>query len=268
MATNISHLASVDPRAEIGNDVEIGPFSVIGPHVTIGDRCKIENNVTIKGHCTIGQNNHIHPFSVIGGEPQDISYKGAPTRVIIGDNNMIRESVTINRATEKEDGITAVGSNCYFMACVHVAHDCKVGSNVIIANGTMLGGHVHVHDCATISGAVGVHHFCSVGSYSFVGGLSRVLHDVPPYMLVEGIPTRPRCVNLVALKRNNFPSQVIRALVEAHRLLYRSRVGVENAKDILKNSGNLVPAVQNLLDFIGDQMEGRNGRGRDRRKAA
>ena len=156
------------------------------------------------GNVTIGCRNHLYPGVVIGGEPQDISYRGADTKVVIGDDNIIRECVTINRATEKEDGVTRVGNHNFLMACCHVAHDCQLGDHIIIANGTLLGGHVHVHDHASLSGAVAVHHFATIGSYSFVAGVSAVRHDVPPYMLVEGYPARPRCINAVGLKRNNF----------------------------------------------------------------
>ena len=268
MSTRISNLACVDPRAEIGDNVEIGPFCHVGPDVRIGDDSRLESNVVVKGRVIMGRNNHIHPGAVICGEPQDVSFSGSRTCVLIGDDNVIRECVTINRASEKEDHITKLGNNCFLMACVHIAHDCKVADNVIMANGSMLGGHVHVANSVTISGAVAVHHYTSIGSYSFIGGLSRVLHDVPPYMLVEGSPTRPRCVNVVALKRNNFPQESIRALSEAHRLLYRSRVGTENAIEILKSNGSMLPEVKHLLSFISNQMEGRHGRGRDRRKVA
>jgi UDP-N-acetylglucosamine acyltransferase len=264
----IDPLASVDPRATISDDAFIGPFCVVGPEVEIGEGTRLDSHICVSGKVRIGKNNRIFPGTVIGAEPQDISFKGSKTQVIIGDSNVLRECVTINRASEKEDGITAVGSNCYFMAGVHVAHDCKLGNNIIIGNASMLGGHVHVHDNATISGAVGVHHFASVGSYSFISGVSRVLHDVPPFMLVEGVPTRPRCVNVVALKRNNFPATVVRALNEAFRLLYRSKVGVENAREILRNGGNMVPAIETLFHFIDHQQGGRHGRGRDRRHAA
>ena len=196
------------------------------------------------------------------------SYPGSPTQVIIGDRNVLRESVTINRATEKEDGITRVGNNCYMMTCSHVAHDCTVGDRVIMANNVMLGGHVHVADDATLSGGCAVHHFASIGCYSFVSGLSRVLHDVPPFMLVEGFPARPRTVNVVALKRKNFSSESIKALMEAYRLLYRSRVGMEHARDILSGGKPLLPELQLLFDFIEGSQGGRHGRGRDRRKAA
>lgn len=268
MAIIIDKLASVDPRAQIADNVFIGPFCVVGPQAEIGAGTRLENHVTISGIVKIGDNNRFFANAVIGADPQDISYKGTETQVVIGDNNVFREGVTVNRASEKEDGVTAVGSNCYFMATVHIAHDCKLGDNIIIGNASMLGGHVHVQDNATLSGAVGVHHFASVGTYSFVSGVSRVLHDVPPYMLVEGIPTRPRCVNVVALKRKNFPAEVIRALSEAYRLLYRAKVGLTNAREILKNNNSLFPAVENLFSFIEHQQGGRHGRGRDRRRAA
>ncbi len=268
MATFISKNADVHPDAQIGQDAHIGPFCVVGPKATIGDRTRLDNSVTIAGKVTIGSDNKFSPYCVIGGEPQDISYSGAETEVVIGDNNVFRESVTVNRASEKEDGITSVGNDGYYMACVHIAHDCKVGDRVVMANASVLGGHVHVHDRATISGMVAIHHFASVGTYSFVGGVSRALHDVPPYMLVEGVPTKPRCVNIVALKRNDFPSDVIKALTEAHKLLYRQKVGVDNAREILSGKQMLVPAVMTLFSFLDHQQAGRNGRGRDRRKAA
>jgi UDP-N-acetylglucosamine acyltransferase len=154
------------------------------------------------------------------------------------------------------------------MAGCHIAHDCSVGSRVIMANATLLGGHVHVDDDATISGGVAVHHFATIGSFSFTGGLSRVLHDVPPYMLAEGNPSRPRCINIVALKRHDFSADTIRALAEAHRLIYRAKVGVDTARELLRANDLLVPSVNQLLSFLQHQHDGRNGRGRDRRRAA
>ena len=176
--------------------------------------------------------------------------------------------MTINRGSEKEDGVTSVGSGNYLMACSHVAHDCRLGDNIVMANGSMLGGHVHVHDFASLSGAVAVHHFATIGSYSFIAGLSRVLHDVPPFMLCEGMPARPRCINIVALKRQNFSSQAINCLAEAHRLLYRAKVGLDHAREILRSNEQLLPAVNALLGFIQDQQEGRHGRRREGRRAA
>ncbi|MBP88452.1 MAG: acyl-[acyl-carrier-protein]--UDP-N-acetylglucosamine O-acyltransferase [Planctomycetaceae bacterium] len=268
MAASIDPRAAVDPRAEIEPGVEIGPFCVVGPDVSIGRGTKLEGNVTLMGRVTIGNHNRVYPGVVIGGAPQDITYQGENTEVVIGDHNVIREAVTINRGTAKEEGITSVGDHCYIMACGHIAHDCRLGDRIIIANGSMLGGHVHVHNDATLSGVVAVHHFATIGSYSFVSGMSRVIQDVPPFMLVEGQPTRPRCVNIVALKRNDFPLDTIRALTEAYKLLYRGKVNVDDAREILRTNGQLVPTVNHLLSFVDDQREGRYGRGRERRRAA
>lgn len=268
MATHIAENAMIDPSAEIDSDVEIGPFCVVGPEVVIGRGTKLLNNVTLMGRVTIGQHNQLYPGVVIGGEPQDLSYRGEPTEVVIGDYNVLRESVTVNRGTMKEEGITSIGDRCFLMAGCHVAHDCRLGDRIVMANATLLGGHVHVHDDATISGGVAVHHFTTVGSFSFVSGLSRVLHDVPPFMLVEGTPTRPRCVNVVALKRNDFPEDIIKALSEAFRLLYRAKVGLDHARELLRGNGLLVPTVNHLLTFVQNQHEGRHGRGRERRRAA
>ena len=268
MATLIAEHVSIDPRAEIEDDVEIGPFCVIGPRVRIGRGTRLANSVTLMGRVTIGASNQIHAGVVIGGEPQDISYAGTDTEVIIGDHNTIRECVTINRASEKEDGVTRIGDHNFLMAGCHVAHDCKLGSHLIVSNNVLLAGHVHVHDHAVISGAVAVHHYATVGAYSFVSGLSGVRLDIPPYMLVEGVPARPRCINAVGLKRNGFLPQVIQALVEAHRLLFRAKVGLDNAREILRNNGQLLPQVNHLLNFIQEQGEGQHGRSRERRRAA
>jgi len=268
MAAYVSPQASVDPKARIDDDVYIGPFCVVGPDVQIGRGTRLENSVTLIGRVTLGEHNHLWPGAVIGGEPQDISYSGTPTQVLVGDHNRIRECVTINRGSEKEDGVTCVGSHNFFMACSHVAHDCHVGNHCILTNNCLLGGHVHLHDHATLSGAVAVHHFATIGSYAFVAGCSPVRHDVPPYMLAEGFPSRPRCINVVALKRNNFAPEVINALAEAHRLLYRAKVGLDHAREILRGNDMLVPDVNHLLSFVQFQREGRHGRGRESRRAA
>lgn len=268
MPTSISNLAVVDPRAEIGPDVEIGPFCVIGPLARIGRGTKLHNNVSLLGSVEIGEDNLIFPNAVIGGDPQDVSYRGTVTHVQIGDRNIIRECVTINRASEKEDGYTRVGSDCYFMGNVHIAHDCKVGDRVIIGHGSMLGGHVHVDHHATLSGNVAVTHYGSVGCYCFVGGASRVLQDIAPYMLADGNPARPRCINIVALKRNQFPRETITHLNEAYRLLYRARVGLKNVRNILESKGEMDADIRWLLDQVEISQSGRHGRGREQRRTA
>jgi len=263
MSTHIADNASVDPSAKLADSVDVGPYCVIGPHVTVGAGTRLLGNVTLRGHVKLGRYNVIHPGAVIGGEPQDLSYREEDTSVTIGDFNIIRESVTINRGTQKDAHNTSLGSHCFLMACTHIAHDCQVGDHVIIANGSMLGGHVHIHDYASISGVVAVHHFSTIGSYSFVGGLSLVLHDVPPFILCEGLPARPRCTNIVALKRNEFPADVIRALNDAHRLLFRAKVGLDHAREILRSEDKLLPQVIELLSFIQKQQAGRHGRARE-----
>lgn len=260
--------AVVDPAARLAAGVRVGPWCVISGGAVIGRDTVLENGVTIMGAVTIGARNRIFPNCVIGGEPQDVSYRGTATRVEIGDDNVIREGVTINRATEKEEGLTSVGSHNFLMAASHVAHDCRIADHVIIANGTLLGGHVRVHARASLSGVVAVHHWATIGSCSFVAGLSRVLHDVPPFMLCEGSPARPRCINVVALRRGGFSQPVIEAISEAYRLLYRAKVGVEPAREILRSQGMLVPQVNELLEFLERQQQGRHGRSRERRKAA
>lgn len=269
MASSIAANAWIDPRAEIDHEVEIGPFCVIGPGAKIGRGTRLMNNVTIMGDVTLGENNTVYPNVVLGAEPQDISYQGTETCVVIGNGNTLREGVTVNRASEKEDGVTRIGDNNFLMANVHVAHDCKLGNHILIANGSMLAGHVHVHDYASISGGCGIHHFVTIGSYSFLAALSRALHDVPPYMLSEGIAAKPRCINIVSLKRNNFSNETIDCLAVAHRLLYRSKVGSVHAREILQSKDQITPEVESLFAFLGTQQEGKHGRGREAiRKAA
>ena len=268
-AAKVSNLACVHPDAELGTGVEIGPFCVIGPKAKIGKNTKLINNVTILGDVCLGEDNVVSPGAVLGGAPQDLSYRGPETKVVIGDRNVIRECVTVNRATEKEDGLTRVGNDCYFMGNVHIAHDCMIGDRVIIGHGSMLGGHVHVDHHATLSGSVAVTHYGAIGCYTFVGAASRVLQDIAPYMLADGSPARARCINIVALRRNNFDQAVIDAINEAYRLMYRARVGLANCKDILESKGLLIPEIQHFLEKIELSQAGRHGRGRElRRKAA
>ncbi len=268
MSVKIAATAVVDPRAELGPGVQIGHFCVIGPDVTVGRDTIIEHQVTLCGHTTIGEANHIHPGAVIGGEPQDLSYQGSPTRVVIGDGNIIREYVTINRASEKESGITHLGDNNFLMAHVHLGHDVHVGDRVTMANNVMVGGHVHIGNDITIAGGVGVNQFSSIGSMSFVSAMSKVLHDVPPFMVVDGIPARPRCVNAIGLKRNGYTEDDVRVLQSAFRLLYKQLVGAEVARERMLSSGPIRPVLRQLFDFMDESRHGRHGRGRDQRRKA
>jgi UDP-N-acetylglucosamine acyltransferase len=267
MATLIADTACIDPRADIADDVEIGPYCVVGPEVKIGRGSRLIGHVCLYGQTTLGEGNLVHPFAVLGGEPQDVHDHGVETQLIIGDNNTFREGVTIHRGTAKDQGVTRIGSNNLFMANAHVAHDCVVGDRVIITNNTMLAGHCLVESHVIISGGVGVHPFVSIGSYSYVGGMSRIIHDVPRFMLVDGNPCKVRCINVVGLKRHGISAESIAALHEAHRLLYRVRMTVENAAEILRNNGQICAEVQSLLDYIAEQQRGRHGRARERRRS-
>jgi UDP-N-acetylglucosamine acyltransferase len=264
MATLVADTACVDPRAELADDVEVGPYCVVGADVKIGRGTRLIGHVCILGTVDIGEGNVFSPFTVIGGDPQDLSYQGSATRVSIGDHNIIREGVTINRGTEKEDGVTRIGDHCFLMATTHVAHDCKLGDRITIANGTMLGGHVHIESHASVSGSVAVHHYSSIGGYSFIGGQSRIVHDVPPYMLIDGNPSKVRCINVVGLKRNGIGPEGIDALHEAHRLIYRAKMSATHAAEILSSHGHMTSEVGRLLQFIHDQAEGKHGRARER----
>jgi UDP-N-acetylglucosamine acyltransferase len=268
MSTVIAQTAVVDPRAKLGRNVRIGHFCVIGPDVTIGDGTKIEDHVVISGVTSLGEDNHVFPGCVIGAHPQDTSYRDTPTRVEIGHGNTFREHSTVNRGTEKEEGVTRIGDNNFFMIGTHIAHDCRLGDRIVIANNGMLGGHVHVGNDVTIAGGVGIHHFASVGQLSFIGAMSRVLHDVPPYMIVDGQPARPRAANSVGLRRHDYSPDDIAVLTKAFKLLYRSRVGIENARGELLGSGPIRPVLKHLFDFIDHTSGGQKGRGRDRRRKA
>ena len=268
MSVTVHPTAIVEPGARLGDGVQVGPYCVVSGEAEIGRGTTLANNVTIIGCVSLGSGNTVHPYAVIGGEPQDVSYRGSPTRVVIGDRNVIREHVTISRGTEKERGETVIGSENYLMAASHVAHDCVIGDHVMLANGVLLGGHVRVHSHASLSGSVAVHHWVTIGGWAFVAGVSRVLHDVAPFMLSEGMPARPRCVNTVGLRRGGFSRESIAAVTESYRLLYRAKVGLEPAREILRSQGMLLPDVEHLLEFLGCQQGGRHGRGREQRRAA
>ncbi len=264
MATVIADTACIDPRAQLADDVEVGPYCVIGPDVTIGRGTRLIAHVCIHGITTLGEDNTVYPFVSIGGEPQDVSFRGSPTRVEIGDGNVIREGVTIHRASEKEEGVTKIGSQNMLMVNVHVAHDCLIGDKVVITNNTILGGHTHVESIVTISGGVAIHPFVTIGAYSYIGGLSRIYLDVPRFMMVDGNPSKVRCLNLVGLKRNGLSPEAIAGLHEAHRLFYRAHMTAEHAEEILGSHGHLGPEVRSLLAFIKNQHLGKHGRARDR----
>ncbi|MBM4049442.1 MAG: acyl-ACP--UDP-N-acetylglucosamine O-acyltransferase [Planctomycetes bacterium] len=259
----IDKSAHVHPKAELAADVVVGPCCVIGPDVKIGPGTVLENNVTVAGHTTLGANNRIFPHAVLGEPPQDLKYRGAPTRLVVGDKNVIRECVTLNTGTELGGGVTTVGSNNFLMACSHVAHDCILGDHIIFANCVLLGGHVKVESHAKVMGLVGVNPFATVGQHVYVGGLTRIVQDVPPYMIFEGNPGKVHQVNVIGLQRAGFTDAQVAALEEAHRVIFRCKVLNRNkAIDEMERQGNLTAEVQNLIAFLRAMQRGKSGRAR------
>lgn len=248
--------AIVDPRARIAADVEIGPYAVVGPDVEIGSGCWIGPHAVVTGHTRIGQRNRIFQFSSVGEAPQDKKYGGEPTRLEIGSDNTIREFCTLNCGTAQDVGITRIGDDNWFMAYVHVAHDCQVGSHTVFANGATLGGHVHVGDYAILGGFTGVHQFCRIGAHCITGGGSIVLLDVPPYMTVSGNPAKPYGLNVKGLKRRGFAADTVARLNRAYKTLYRSGLTLNEAKERLAREASECPEVRVMLDFLASSGRG------------
>lgn len=266
MSTRISPLADIAPEAQIGDDVTIGPFCVVGPNVTLGDGCTLDSHVTIIGDAEIGQRNRFFPGCVIGGEPQDTSYRASRTRLEIGDNNLFREGVTVNRGAEKEDHVTRIGNHNMLMANSHVAHNCWIHNHVILVNGVLLGGHVHIHDGAIVSGNSVVHHFSTLGTLSFVSGGCRVPHDIPPYMLAAGSdnPTI-RTINVVGMRRAGISDDTIAIIKRAYRLLFREHKSLEAIRSTFQaEQSDILPIeLSRLLNAVEQQRQGRMGRARE-----
>lgn len=268
MSVQIAKTAVVDPKAKLGEGVSVGHFCVVGPDVSIGDRTRLEDHVVIAGVTSLGADNHVFPHVSLGSAPQDVSYQNSPTRVEIGNGNVFREQVTVNRGTEKQDGITRIGDSNYFMTGTHIGHDCDIGCRIVMANNCMMGGHVRVDDDVTIAGGAGVHQFATVGRLAFISAMSRVLHDVPPFLVVEGDPGRPRAVNSIGLKRHDYTADDVAVLTKAFKLLYRRRVGVEKAREEMFATGPIRPVLRQLFDSIEFTVGGSKGRGMDRRRKA
>ena len=244
----IDKTAIINPKAKIHKNVRIGPYTVIGPNVEIGENTIIQSHVNISGHTKIGKGNKIYPFVSIN-EPQDLKYNDEQTKLIIGDNNKIREYVTINPGTVGGGSKTVIGNNCLFMISSHIAHDCLVGNNVIIANNVPLGGHVTVEDNVVIGGNSAVQQFTRIGTMAMIGGMTGVLHDVIPYGLSTGNRNSLQGLNLIGLRRAKFENKDILGLSEAYKEIFASKNINEN---IAKLNGSLQenPLVQNVIDFI------------------
>lgn len=242
--------AVIDPTAQIGANVSIGPYSVIGANVTIGDECEIGPHVVIKGPTTLGKRNKIVQFASIGEDPQDKKYAGEPTELIIGDDNLFREYVTINRGTVQDGGKTVIGNNNWIMAYCHIAHDCHLGNGLIFSNGATLAGHVHVGDHVLMSANAMVHQFCRLGTRSFVSFGTGVTQDVPPYVLVSGPTAKPFGINSEGLRRAGVESDTIMALKRAYKAIYRSGLKLDEALVKLEEMATETPEVQPMVDFI------------------
>ncbi|MFT0851252.1 acyl-ACP--UDP-N-acetylglucosamine O-acyltransferase [Achromobacter sp. F4_2707] len=260
MAARIHATAIVSPGAELADDVEVGAYSLIGPNVSIGPGTQVGPHCIIDGHTTIGANNVFYRFCSIGGMPQDKKYKGEPTRLEIGDGNMVREYVTLNTGTTQDVGVTRLGSDNWIMAYVHVAHDCQIGSHTIIANNVQLAGHIHIEDWAILGGSSAVHQFVHIGAHSMVGGASSIRQDVPPYIVGAGDPFRPVGINTEGLKRRGFEADTIAALKEAYKLLYRRNLKVNEAAQAMRSLQDEYPAAKDAIEVLAAFLD-RPGRG-------
>ncbi|HYR01889.1 MAG TPA: acyl-ACP--UDP-N-acetylglucosamine O-acyltransferase [Syntrophobacteria bacterium] len=246
----------IHPTAELSDDVEVGPYAIIGEEVKIGSGCRIHAHAHIAAYTTIGPRCEIYPFASIGTLPQDLKFDGRRTETIIGTDNIIREFVTINRASVGGNSTTRVGDHNFLMAYSHVAHDCKVGSNVVMANGATLGGHVTVDDHAVLGGLCAVHQFARIGTHAHIGGGSMVANDIPPYLLAVGDRARLFGLNLIGLRRRKFPNEVLKALKECYRIVFRSGMLLGPALEEAERSFDQVAEVRIFVDFIRSSRRG------------
>jgi UDP-N-acetylglucosamine acyltransferase len=226
---SIDSRAVVSPRAELAPDVEVGPYAVIGPDVTIGAGCWIGPHAVINGPTVMGEGNRVHQFASLGDAPQDMKYRGEPTRLVIGARNTFREFVSVNRGTVTGIGETRIGDDNMILAYSHIAHDCVLGNHIIFSNVVQLAGHVEVGDWAIFSGYSGAHQFSRIGAHAFIGNNTSVIRDIPPYVLATGHPAEPRSINVEGLKRRGFDEVQLRAIRNAYRVLYRSDLKLEVA---------------------------------------
>ncbi len=242
--------ALVDPKAELADDVSVGAYSIIGPNVRIESGSWIGPHVVLTGRTAIGKRNRIFQFASLGEEPQDMKYRGEDTELVIGDDNYIREYCTFNRGTVQGGGVTRIGNNNWIMACVHVAHDCQLGDNIIMANNASLAGHVRVGDYAILGGYALIHQFCDVGEHSFTSFASHVNQSIPPFVTVSGEKARARGVNSEGLKRRGYSTEQINLIRRAYKILYREGSPLEKAKQELQALAASSAEIRTLIDFL------------------
>jgi UDP-N-acetylglucosamine acyltransferase len=255
MTTQIHPTAVIHPNAELGEEVQVGAYCVVGAGVVLGARCRLHEHVVIAGPTTVGPDNEFYPFSSIGQRSQDLKYTGEPTYLEIGSGNVFREFVTVNRATAPE-GSTRVGHNGNFLAYSHIAHDCTVGDGVVFSNNGTLAGHVEVGDGAVIGGLTAVHQFCRIGRLAITGGCSKIVQDIPPFMMADGNPARVRHINQLGLERAGVPPETIRAVKDAFRVLYRTDLNTAQALEQLKRDFSATPEIGHLIDFVAASPRG------------
>jgi UDP-N-acetylglucosamine acyltransferase len=250
MAGNIHPTALVAPQAELGEGVEVGAYAVIGPGVQVGPNTRIGPHAVIQGPTRIGVDNVIFQFASVGSAPQDKKYKGEPTGLEIGDRNVVRECVTLNRGTVQDAGVTRIGSDNLFMAYAHVAHDCRIGNHCVLANNATLGGHVHLGDWVIMGGLSAIHQFCKVGAHAFIANNTAVTRDVPPYVMAVGQPAAAHSVNSEGLKRRGFTAEQIRNVRNAFRVLYRSGLKLADAQAQLAALAQEQPEIRAIVEFL------------------
>jgi len=248
--------ALVSPHAELASDVKIGPYSIIGDRVTIGQNTVIDSHVVIEGPTQIGERNRIYPFVSIGSPPQDVEYKGEETRIVIGDDNIIREYVTINRATTKQEWVTVVGHRNYIMTYAHIAHDCKLGNEIVMSNVATLAGHTVIGDNATLGGLVAVHQFVRIGAHAFIGGMSGIDKDVPPFMMAAGLKAKLYGVNQKGLNRLGFSKETIGDLKRAYKIIWRDNRRISEGISQVRKEIESFPELEILLDFLNNPARG------------
>jgi len=255
VTTTVHPTAIVDAHAELGDGVEIGPWVLIGPQVTIGDRCRIGPRARLQRNVRLAPDVSIGDGAVLGGDPQDLKFRGEETWVEVGPETIIREYSTVNRGTGATRR-TVIGARCFIMTYVHIAHDCHLGDEVVIANATQLAGHVTIHDKAVLSGLNAIHQFVTIGTYAFVGGGSRVNQDIPPYVKAVGNPMELYGLNSIGLQRAGFPGETVAALKRAYRLFFNSDLNLSQALERARNDLPLVPEVERFLAFVESSERG------------
>jgi UDP-N-acetylglucosamine acyltransferase len=242
--------AVISESATIGENVTIGPFCVVDDNVTIGDGCILKSHVVVRGTTRIGKNNKFFQFSSIGEDCQDKKYAGEPTELIIGDDNEFREGVTVHRGTVQDEGVTIIGSRGLFMVNAHIAHDCVLGDDIIVANNCAIAGHVHIDDFVIVGGAVGIHQFCKIGAHAFLGAGGIILRDVPPFVMVSGHKNIPQGINSEGLKRRGFEKDEVLAIKRAYKVIYRAGNTIEEAIDALEAPANDHEGVARMVEFL------------------